>query len=383
MRMRKVLLWALLLLLLPMAPARGEEAAEITGRCEFAYAPRAEGRKNMQDGTYLTYYTGKYLEITAPEDTPCCGVYVCFAGREAPFRIETLSGDGQWKAVAEDARRYANSYVSLPGLTHFRIAPSRQETISIAELHLFGPGDRPAWVQDWQPFEGKAELLVLSAHADDELLFFGGIIPYYAAEEGRRVIVCYLTDQTSCRRNELLDGLWTCGVREYPHMGVLKDIKNDSLGASYGFWGEKTVVDYVTQLIRLYQPEVILTHAQNGEYGHGAHRACADAAAKAFSLAADAGYMPELGAPWQAKKLYLHLYKENALTMDWRQPLAAFGGRTAFDIAKAAFDCHASQKSNGLTVQDDGPYANNRFGLYATTVGPDTGLNDLFEHIPE
>ena len=78
---------------------------------------------------------------------------------------------------------------------------------------------------------------------------------------------------------------------------------------------------------------------------------------------------------------YLHLYRENALTLDWRQPLSAFDGQTAFDVAKAAFDCHKSQKSNGLIVQDWGPYANNVFGLYYSAVGPDEQGNDLFEHI--
>lgn len=381
--MKKIALCLLLACLLsPLLSAQAETAQDLTARCTFSFAPGSKGRDTLWDHSYLTYYTGKYLEIALPTAEPCYGVYVCFAGREAPFRIEGKNAQGAWETVAEDSRCYANSYVPLPGLTSLRIVPAREETISIAEITLLGAGDRPAWVQDWRPFEGKADLLVLSAHADDELLFFGGVIPYYAGEMQKRVIVCYLTDQTSCRRNELLDGLWLCGVREYPSMGVFKDIKNNSLGDSYGFWGEKPVVDYVTSLFRTYRPEVVVTHDLRGEYGHGAHRVCADAAIKAYTLAADAANQPSLGEAWQVKKLYLHLYAENAVTMNWRQPLEAFHGRTAFDMAKAAFDCHASQKSNGLIVQDDGPYANNRFGLYASDVGPDAGKQDLFEHIP-
>lgn len=380
--MKKIAFCLLLLCLLPPLLARGETAAELTSRCAFSFAPGSKGRDTMRDNSYLTYYTGKYLEVTAPAAEPCYGVYLCFAGREAPFRVEEKNAQGVWETVAQDNRCYANSYVALPGLTHFRIVPAAGDTVSIAEISLLGAGEKPGWVQDWRPFEGKADLLVLSAHADDELLFFGGVIPYYAGEMQKRVIVCYLTDQTSCRRNELLDGLWLCGVREYPNMGVFKDIKNDSLGDSYGFWGEKPVVEYVTGLFRRYRPEVVVTHDRRGEYGHGAHRVCADAAIKAFALAADETSQPGVGEAWQVKKLYLHLYPENAVTMDWRQPLNAFSGRTAFDVAKAAFDCHASQKSNGLIVQDDGPYANNRFGLYATTVGTDSTGQDFFEHVP-
>ena len=371
----------LLLLLLPSGALAGE-ARDLSGRCVFRAAPGSQGRKaDMLDQSYLTYYTGKYLEITAPEGEPCFGLYLCFAGREAPYRVEIWQ-NGQWGTAAEDSRLYANSFLALPQAQRLRVSPVGQDTLSIAEIRVLGAGDRPDWVQDWIPWEGKADLLVLSAHADDELLFFGGVIPYYAGEMHKRVIVCYLTDQTSCRRNELLDGLWLCGIREYPRMGVFKDIKNDSMGDSYAFWGKEQVLAYVTGLLRAYRPDVAVTHDIRGEYGHGAHRVCADAMIKALELAADETYLPQAGEPWQVSKLYLHLYKENSITFDWRQPLAAFGGKTAFDVAKAAFACHKSQKSNGLIVQDWGPHANNLFGLYASRVGPDAGENDFFEHLP-
>ena len=380
--MKKI--WMLLMLLFLLLPAAAlGEAQDITKQCVFSYAPGSKDKKTMQDQSYLTYYTGKYLEITAPEHAPCYGLYISFAGREQPYAVEKMNENGTWSPVFVDDRCYANSYVPLDGLQRFRIVPKRDKTISIAEIRLLGEGDIPSWVQDWKPFEGKADLMVLSAHGDDELLFFGGVIPYYAGEMQKNVIVCYLTDQTSCRRNELLDGLWLCGVRSYPSMGVFKDIKNDSLGDSYGFWGKAPIVEYITSLVRKYQPDVMVTHDIRGEYGHGAHRVCADVSMQVFSQAADAGYRPDLGEAWQIKKLYLHLYKENELIMDWRKPLASFDGRTAFDIAEAAFACHKSQKSNGLIVQDWGQYANNRFGLYATTVGSEVEKNDLFENIAE
>ena len=381
-RIWPVLAYCFLLLLFSPAPGRAEEARDITGRCVITAAPGSQGKKaDMLDQSYLTYYTGKYLEISSPEGEPCGGLFLRFAKKETAYRVDAWQ-NGQWTAVAQDSRLYANSYLPLPSpASRLRVVPTGQDTLSIAEITVLGEGVRPAWVQDWQPWEGKADLLVLSAHADDELLFFGGVIPYYAAQRQKHVIVCYLTEQTSCRRNELLDGLWLCGIREYPHMGVFKDIKNNSLGDSYGFWGEKPVVEYVTGLLRQYRPDVVVTHDKGGEYGHGAHRVCADAMVKALSLAQDSAYLPQAGEPWQIQKLYLHLYRENALTLDWRQPLSAFDGQTAFDVAKAAFDCHKSQQSNGLIVQDWGPYANNVFGLYYSAVGPDEQGNDLFEHI--
>ena len=372
--MKRLILALLLLLSLCTFALAAGTAQDNPKQSTFTYAPRSTDRSTMQDSSYLTYYTGSWLEVTTP--VPCHGLYVSFAGREAPYLVQTLNEQGTWETLLRDERCYANSYLELPGVTRIRLMLESREDIKIAEIHLFGEGEKPAWVQDWQPFEGKADLLVLSAHGDDELLFFGGIIPYYTAERQMNVIVCYLTDQTSCRRNELLDGLWTCGVRAYPSMGVFKDIKNNSLGDSYGFWGEKPVVEYITSLYQKYQPEVVLTHDLRGEYGHGAHRVCADASIKAIDKANQGNNA------WQVKKLYLHLYKENAITFDWRQPLAAFDGKTAFDVAAAAFKCHQSQQSNGLRVEDSGSYACNRFGLYYSTVGYDHAQTDLFANIP-
>ena len=357
----------LLLLMLPVTLAHAE-AADITKQSKFTYAPASTGKTDMTDGSYLTYYSGKWLEVNSA--TPCHGLYFSFAQREVDIEIQVPDENGDWVAIAADQRRYTNTYLALPGVNRFRIVPTSDSMIHISEIHLLGEGELPAWVQTWQPFEGKADLLVLSAHCDDELLFFGGVIPYYAGEQQRKVIVCYLTDQTHTRRSEALDGLWLCGVRAYPEMGVFKDIKVDHAAECYPYWGKEKVTAHIAGLITKYQPDVMVTHDQRGEYGHGAHKVCAEQAMAYVSS----------DSAWPIQKLYLHLYKENAIVMDWRQPLDFFGGQTAFDVAKAAFACHQSQRSNGLIVQDWGQYANNQFGLYFSTVGPDTGA-DLFEHI--
>ena len=67
--------------------------------------------------------------------------------------------------------------------------------------------------------------------------------------------------------------------------------------------------------------------------------------------------------------------------MDWRKPLDAFGGKTAFDIAEAAFACHISQQKTEYKVEDFGPYDNARFGLAFSTVGEDVEKNDFFENL--
>ena len=67
--------------------------------------------------------------------------------------------------------------------------------------------------------------------------------------------------------------------------------------------------------------------------------------------------------------------------MDWRVPLEAFGGKTAFDMAEAAFQCHVSQLDTEYKVEDFGPYDNAKFGLAFSTVGEDESKNDFFENM--
>ena len=109
-----------------------------------------------------------------------------------------------------------------------------------------------------------------------------------------------------------------------------------------------------------------------------------NAATRAVSLAAKASYTTKKAGDdgaWQIKKLYLHLYPENTLKMDWRVPLERFNGMTAFDVAEKAFLCHVSQQKGKYFVQDFGPYDNSLFGLYFSSVGADVYKNDFFENI--
>lgn len=61
-----------LLVCMAVLPVIGHtEATEITKECQLVFAPRSEGKKNMSDASYITFYKGKYLEVVTPEDAPC------------------------------------------------------------------------------------------------------------------------------------------------------------------------------------------------------------------------------------------------------------------------------------------------------------------------
>ena len=143
-----------------------------------------------------------------------------------------------------------------------------------------------------------------------------------------------------------MDGLWTVGVENYPILPDFPDLYSESLEHARTVYDEEAVISYQVELIRRFRPDVIVGHDINGEYGHGGHRLNADALMQAVELAADSAACPEslsLGV-WDTPKTYLHLYPENQIVMDWDQPLEAFGGKTAAEVAAEGYACHASQQ---------------------------------------
>lgn len=407
MKIRWLFAFALAALLLFALPALGEEAQDITAQCTIALKPGGVRVERLTDRDWATpniteKSRNQYVEVTSP--APMYGVYVCFGSKLYPWEIQAKRG-GQWVTVYESEGVFAHEYAPLPeGEKAIRIKPRVDKSIvfNITEFFAFGEGEVPGWVQQWQPTPEKADLLVLSGHPDDEVLFFGGTIPYYAGERQMRVVVAYLTcgtnsKYTEMRRSELLNGLWEMGVRTYPVFGGFWDGYSSNLSAAYKNWPKADVYKWMVNVLRQYKPEVVVSHDVNGEYGHGAHRVCADALLNCIPRAADPTVDPESAeqyGAWQVKKLYLHLYQENAVEMDWDQPMDYFGGKTGYEMAVAAYAWHVSQHEAAQKNPDTGKYelfkvepresrySCYRFGLAYTAVGPDQKKNDFFENVP-
>ena len=92
--------------------------------------------------------------------------------------------------------------------------------------------------------------------------------------------------------------------------------------------------------------------------------------------------------------MYLHLYEENAIVLNYDQPLDQFGGMTAFEVTqKLGYPCHESQQWTWFTGWINGKndpitlasqikkYNPCKFGLYYSSVGEDVQKNDFLENI--
>jgi LmbE family N-acetylglucosaminyl deacetylase len=274
----------------------------------------------------------------------------------------------------------------LNGKTHFRLIDTagNQAKFKINEIFVFSEGELPEWVQRWEPTHEKADMLLLVAHPDDELIFFGGTIPTYAVERGMNVVVAYMTYSNTTRRSELLNGLWSMGVRNYPVIGPYKDAWADTLAEAEAGISRYDAAAYLTEQIRRFKPSVVIGHDLMGEYGHGQHVLCAVSLTDAIVAAADASIFPDSAAKygaWNTPKMYLHLYGKNEIIMNWDVPLASFGGKTGMEVAREAFALHVSQQGFFYVYGEGDDWDSRRFGLYRSTVGPDVIGGDVFEHI--
>jgi len=330
----------------------------------------------LTDGNYQTTVNVPESGISITSDKPVYGAYIVWDTLTAC----TVEGDGVWKEIPTD---YLHQYIELDGVTDFRISP--YEDAELCELYVYSEGEPPREVQRWEPVLSRCDILVMPTHADDEVLMFGGTLPYYAGELGLDVQVVYMTNHLDeqPRPHELLDSVWACGVTAYPIISEFPDIPCWTLKQAMGVFDEDAVTEFQAETIRRVKPSVIVAHDINGEYGHGAHMLNCYTLMKALELTANPEEYPESAEKygvWDVPKTYIHFWEENPVQMDWERPLQSFGGITAREAAEYAYSFHKSQHIWGYSVNYAPLWDCRQFGLYRTLVGTDTTA-DFMENI--
>ena len=271
--MRKGLLLLLaMMMLLACLPAKAETAANFASKCRYASSSNGKTAYLWDKDFSYNYFGGKcvnpQLTIQTPKDRLCYGLYICWNDIPESWELKAKDENGSWYAIhTGGSDGFAHEYVPVPGLSEMRIQIAGDEVsrLSIKELMVLGEGELPDNVQIWQPTPEKADLLVLSAHPDDEYIFMGGTIPYYAGERGLDVAVCYMTYANTLRRSELLNGLWHSGVRTYPALLANEDRYSRSLEDAYAYWDRDDVYAQIRDVLNTLQPEVVVTHDIEGD----------------------------------------------------------------------------------------------------------------------
>jgi len=388
--------------------ATEEVAQDITAQTEISGSGYNSFRF-LKDGNADNYQTSNgNTTITLKNADGIGGLYLMF---DMPYGEYTITDNTTGQEITAGYDGYLHEYIDLWGqmeqLPTSVTLKFDNGAVRLSEITVYSDGPVPTSVQRWEcPLEGGADLVLFSAHGDDEHLYFAGLLPYYAGEKEYMVQVVYLTDHrndTNRRVHEMLNGLWVAGVRAYPVFGEFADFRIDSLNDTYNRYAntygtsQEELLSFVVEQIRRFRPIVAVGHDIKGEYGHGMHQVYADLLTKAVKITNDPQMFPESAQIYgthEISKLYLHLYGNNPVTMDYDKPLNAFDGMTAFEVSqKLGFPCYKSQqqtmfpqwlygKNNEITKASQiQTYSPTQFGLYHSTVGADVNRDDLFENV--
>lgn len=358
------------------------EAEELS--LSFTLSTGGDGA-SMKDGSHNTsvsFHKDSTITITSDDGVPFTQLYIIW---DSPVVEWTLHTDQEDILCGQNG--FLHEYIALNSPASSAVIHIPMDNTRISDIRIFSEGVLPEDVQIWNPPCEKADIMLIPAHADDEILFFGGIIPKYGAAGEAEIQVAYMTEfwnTNRVREHEKLDGLWASGLKNYPVCGGFKDVYSESLETALGQYSFDDTVRFVTEQIRRFQPQVIVTHDQNGEYGHGFHMLTSKAVTTAVEAALDHNQYSnsaELYGIWDTPKTYIHLYGENKIRLDLRQPIESMGGRTALEIAADAYKKHVSQQWCWFYVSDDYEYSCADFGLYRTTVGNDALGDDIFENL--
>ena len=156
----------------------------------------------------------------------------------------------------------------------------------------------------------KRSILLVFAHPDDESFGVSGTVMKYArqgvptdlvcatrGEKGSRLNVPADIDTGTAREAELRSAAAIIGIRDIYFLGYI-DGELDKASA-------EEVINKVLEIMRLVQPEIVITFGPDGITGHTDHVAIGKAAAKAFERLSAEGSGP--------RKLYYVTIPESAV----------------------------------------------------------------------
>ncbi|MBR4458939.1 MAG: PIG-L family deacetylase [Clostridia bacterium] len=358
-----------------------KDPPNLTGKCTFS----VNGARMVDyrlDSVWAPTSKRPEMVVTLPEKERATLLQMEWATPPQTLTVTIRDASGAVISAETKSTSFYMDAVSLPanaaGVT-IRPEGGRPQ---LASVRVWGTRYPRDVVQQWTEIPDKLDMLIFSAHQDDEWLFFGGAIPW-ACERGKEVAMVYMAGTNRTRIQEALDGLWTGGLRHHPIFLGYRDAGVHSLEVAASLWeGSQTAI---VRLIRRYRPDVILVQDAEGEYGHTQHKLTSLQVREGVLLAADPDYDLESAAEygvWDTPKLYVHLWPENQITMDWDVPLEETGTITPWELALEAFDKHRTQQGYFRVEYHGALYDNHVFGLCHTTVGPDVTGGDFFENLP-
>ncbi len=217
-------------------------------------------------------------------------------------------------------------------------------------------------------------LLAIFPHPDDESLGMGPTLAKYAEEGVETYLVCATRGERGWMgQPDDNPGLAEVGrMRELElkcaasHLGLREVFFLDFVDGEVDTVNPRDAISKITSLLRLIRPQVVVTFAPDGNYGHPDHIALAQQTAAALVCAADGSSIDQAGLPTHRVAKFYHMVDSKAmvailketvggLSMDvdglershvgWDEWAVTTRIATSeyFDAAWRAINCHRSQ----------------------------------------
>lgn len=362
-----------------------------------AFSPKNISDNNVDTSTTLLSGCGIELNTNTDKSTSPDSigyVYVKFATTPVTYTItynRTVgtvaynTGDDDMCVISAGENGFLHELTVIDDNVSSIMITSEYD-MKVADILLFSCGELPPDIQRWEPTLDEYDMLCFPTHADDESLFMGALIAESVAR-GRLVQAALICNDKKDpeRPHEFLDAVWTLGIRTYPIIGNFRDHYSQSLRYASTQYDTDEMRGFIVECIRRTKPSVVVAHDIDGEYGHGAHMLTSLLVREAIELTDNSESYPESASEYgvhKVKKLFLHLYNQNNIRLDVHKTYDALGGKSPFDLAVAAYDCHVSQHVwTNLYVRTTGDYDCSSFGLYYSDVGYDVASGDVFEGV--
>ncbi|MEN6339294.1 MAG: phosphodiester glycosidase family protein [Clostridiaceae bacterium] len=333
-------------LLLPLGVNRSAHAeedgapADLTAQCTLHLPEDAAGfASRFSDNRYNSRisFTAKQ-ELTLDVPTEAKGIYIAWYAAPEACHIEALDSAGIVLSEQTASPDLLNGYYAMPdNCSSVRIYGEQE--FAVSELWVYDSATPPDSLCIMTAQQPGAKVMLLATHTGDESYYFGSLLPFFQSSD---FAVVYLMAYSREAQQEAIRIQYSLGSRVQPvFMGYQYYRAYATSKGMYSLVDKKEISLSMLQLIRRYQPEVIITNDISGEDGDCMHMLTAThvqlAAEQAADDSKDHASLEAYGA-WQVSAVYQHRSSGGNALYDTSTPLAAFDGLSAQQLAQSCFD---------------------------------------------
>lgn len=333
-------------LLLPLGVKRSalaeEESAptDLTAQCTLHLPEDVAGfASRLSDDRYnsrISFTAKEELTVDVPSEAR--GLYIAWYTAPEASHIEALDSAGAVLFDQVASPDLLNGFYALPeNCASVRIYG--EQKFAISELWVYDSATPPESLCIMDSQTSGVKVMLIATHTGDESYYFGSLLPFFQSKD---FAVVYLMAYSRAAQQEAIQIQYSLGSRvqpvfmEYPYYRAYATSKG-----MYALVDKKEISLSMLQLIRRYQPEVIITNDISGEDGDCMHMLTAThvqlAAEQAADESKDHATLEAYGA-WQVSAVYQHRSSGGNPLYDTGTPLAAFDGKSTQELAQSCFD---------------------------------------------